>query len=60
MDSGNFFLPASTSRPLLVRASIHDRHHVGIRFLDMSSRKREQLEVLIEEIEDLKSAWNRE
>ncbi len=32
--------------------AIHDRHHVGIRFLDMSSRKREQLEHLIEEIEE--------
>jgi hypothetical protein len=40
--------------------AIHDRHHVGIRFLDMSSRKKEQLELLIEEIEDLKSEWNRE
>jgi c-di-GMP-binding flagellar brake protein YcgR len=40
--------------------AIHDRHHVGIRFLDLSSRKREQLELLIEEIEDLKRTWNRE
>jgi c-di-GMP-binding flagellar brake protein YcgR len=32
--------------------AIHDRHTVGIRFLDMSSRKREQLEQLIEEIEE--------
>lgn len=34
--------------------AIHDRHHVGIRFLDMSSRKREQVEQLIEEIEEAK------
>jgi c-di-GMP-binding flagellar brake protein YcgR len=40
--------------------AIHDRHHVGIRFLDMSSRKKEQLELLIEEIEDLKRSWDRE
>jgi c-di-GMP-binding flagellar brake protein YcgR len=31
--------------------AIHDRHTVGIRFLDMSSRKREQLEQLVEEID---------
>ena len=40
--------------------AIHDRHHVGIRFLDMSSRKREQLELLIDDIEDLKSTRDRE
>jgi hypothetical protein len=40
--------------------AIHDRCHVGIRFLDMSPRKREQLEQLIEEIEELKRAWDRE
>jgi hypothetical protein len=34
--------------------AIHDRHHIGIRFLDMSSRKREQVEQLIEEIEEAK------
>ena len=34
--------------------AIHDRHHVGIRFLDMSSRKQEQLEQLIAEIEEMK------
>jgi hypothetical protein len=32
--------------------AIHDRNTVGIRFLDMSSRKREQIEQLIEEIEE--------
>ena len=31
--------------------AIHDRRTVGIRFLDMSGRKREQIEHLIEEIE---------
>ena len=40
--------------------AIHDQRHVGIRFLDMSNRKREQLEQLIEEIEELKRAGNRE
>lgn len=34
--------------------SIHDKHHVGIRFLDLSPRKREQVEQLIEEIEEMK------
>jgi hypothetical protein len=33
--------------------AIHDRHHVGIRFLDLSDRKRGQVEQLIGEIEDL-------
>ncbi len=32
--------------------AIHDRRTVGIRFLDMSGRKREQIEQLIEEIEE--------
>jgi c-di-GMP-binding flagellar brake protein YcgR len=40
--------------------AIHDRHNVGIRFLDMSSRKREQVEQLIEEIELLRGEGNRE
>lgn len=40
--------------------AIHDRHSVGIRFLDMSSRKREQVEQLIAEIEELKRTGNRE
>jgi len=31
----------------------HDRHNVGIRFLDVSARKREQVEQLIEEIEEM-------
>jgi c-di-GMP-binding flagellar brake protein YcgR len=35
-----------------------DRRLVGIRFLDMSSRKREQLEQLIEEIEELQGKQN--
>lgn len=39
--------------------AIHDRHHVGIRFLDMSSRKREQLQLLIEGIEELKRTWEK-
>jgi hypothetical protein len=33
--------------------AIHDRHSVGIRFLDMSQRKREQVEQLIAEIAEL-------
>ena len=32
--------------------AIHDPHHVGIRFLDMSERKRDQLLQLIAEIEE--------
>ena len=39
--------------------AIHDRHHVGIRLLDVSSRKREQLEQLIEEIRE-QGTGNRE
>lgn len=31
--------------------AIHDRHTVGIRFLDMSSRKREQVESMILELQ---------
>jgi len=34
--------------------AIHDRQTVGIRFLDMSSRKREQLMQLIEDIHELR------
>ena len=35
-----------------VTQSIHDRHLVGIRFLDVSERKRAQLTRLIDEIEE--------
>lgn len=35
--------------------SIQGKNFVGIRFLDMSDRKREQLQQLIEEIEDLRA-----
>lgn len=40
--------------------AVHDRDRrlVGIRFLDMSSRKREQLEQLIEEIEEMQGNQN--
>jgi hypothetical protein len=34
--------------------AIHDRRTVGIRFLDMSSRKREQVTQLIEDIREMK------
>jgi c-di-GMP-binding flagellar brake protein YcgR len=34
--------------------AIHDKHMVGIRFLDMSSRKREHVEQLIEEIREMR------
>jgi len=40
--------------------AVHDQHTVGIRFLDVSSRKREQVEQLIEEIEELKRTGNRD
>jgi c-di-GMP-binding flagellar brake protein YcgR len=33
---------------------IHDPHNVGIRFLDVSERKRDQLQQLIEEIEEMR------
>ncbi len=33
--------------------SLHDRHTVGIRFLDLSDRKREHLRQLMEEIEEM-------
>jgi c-di-GMP-binding flagellar brake protein YcgR len=33
---------------------IHDKHTVGIRFLDMSRRKREQVEQLIEDIREVR------
>ena len=38
-----------------VTQSIHDRHSVGIRFLDMSDRKREQLMQFIRELEEQRS-----
>jgi c-di-GMP-binding flagellar brake protein YcgR len=38
---------------------IHDRQTVGIRFLDMSQRKREQIEQLMEEIEEVKRNGSR-
>jgi hypothetical protein len=34
--------------------AIHDKHTVGIRFLDMSSRKREQVEELIRDIREMR------
>lgn len=36
--------------------ALHNRFTVGIRFLDMSVRKRDQLQQLMEEIDELKSA----
>jgi c-di-GMP-binding flagellar brake protein YcgR len=36
--------------------SIHDRNNVGIRFLDLSERKREQVLELINEIEQMRAA----
>ncbi len=36
--------------------AIHDRNHVGIRFLDVSDRKRAQVDQLIEEIEELRAS----
>ena len=35
--------------------AIHDQHTIGIRFLDMSSRKREQVEELIEDIREART-----
>jgi len=45
--------------PGVVQA-MHNKFTVGIRFLDMSSRKREQLTQLMEEIEEMRKAGNRE
>ena len=39
-----------------VTQAIHDRHNVGIRFLDMTDRSRERVEGLIEELEALRRA----
>ncbi len=49
-----FHLEGLTFRLGGVVQAIHDRQTVGIRFLDMSSRKREQVEQLIEEIREMK------
>jgi hypothetical protein len=40
--------------------AIHDKRTVGIRFLDMSSRRREQIELLIEDIREVRDMENRE
>ena len=36
-----------------VTQAIYDKHTIGIRFLDMSERKREQLSMLIEELKEI-------
>jgi c-di-GMP-binding flagellar brake protein YcgR len=36
-----------------VTQAIYDKHTVGVRFLDMSERKREQLHMLIEELKEI-------
>lgn len=36
--------------------SLHDRHTVGIRFLNVSDRKREQLRELMQEIDDMRQS----
>lgn len=38
--------------------AVHDRNHIGIRFLDVSARKRVQLTELIEEIQELEAEKN--
>ena len=38
--------------------SLHDKYTVGLRFLDMSSRKRDQLAQLMEEIEEMRAVGN--
>ena len=35
--------------------AIHDPHTAGIRFLDMSQRKMEQIQLLIQEIEEMRN-----
>jgi hypothetical protein len=39
--------------------AIHDPHHVGIRFLDVSDRKRKQIEELIEDIQEMREGRKR-
>lgn len=41
-----------------VTQSLHDKHTVGIRLLDLSERKREQLMQVIEEINDMRQEKN--
>ena len=48
-----FCLKGMPFRLLGVIQGIRDRHNVGIRFLDMSERKRKQVEELMEEILDM-------
>jgi hypothetical protein len=43
-----------------VSQTVHDRHQVGIRLLDVSSRKREQLNELIAEIAEMQGTGIRE
>ncbi len=43
LDGQHFRLPAVTQ-------AVHDKHTVGIRFLEMSTRKHDQLMALIEEL----------
>ena len=50
-----FQLDGLPFRLLGVVQSLHDKFNVGIRFLDMSSRKREQLQLLIDEIEEVRA-----
>ena len=47
-----FYLRGMPFRLAGVSQVIQDKHTVGIRFLDMSERKREQLQELIAEIEE--------
>jgi hypothetical protein len=51
-----FYLNGMPFRLGGVIQAIHDRHHVGIRFLDLSDRNRERVEELIEEIEAMRKA----
>lgn len=57
-----FFLHGFPIRLSGVIQAIHDRRHVGIRFLDVSDRKRRQIEELIAEIQEaeLRSAESTE
>lgn len=50
-----FQLDGLPFRLLGVVQSLHDKFNVGIRFLDMSARKRDQLQLLTDEIEEVRA-----
>jgi c-di-GMP-binding flagellar brake protein YcgR len=49
----DFYLEGLPFRLPGVTQAIYDKHTIGVRFLDMSERKREQLHMLIEELKEI-------